>query len=206
MGSIEETKTTVQESEAKKEDRAIEVLRKYIDRECLPGLIAEFVIAELAATGGPLAEQIRSILRTCVGPYVDRVGWEDSVQEDSEVILEVHKLLDVWRRHGGQAQKKESAPDGPKEPADEPAISPAEHTQKIVREWLLDRDFASKLAVVLLGEYCLSDHKTADFAYGIIDRFKADVLAAVKSPEAVGPQEMLLVGVACEAMLSSELM
>ena len=83
---------------------------------------------------------------------------------------------------------------------------PIHPTAGIVKEWLLERDFATKLSFLLLHGYGLGDHNTEALFREIKERYEADILAAAQDPsERLSSKETLLLGIAAEMLLSSEL-
>ncbi|MFC1634994.1 hypothetical protein ACFL5Z_09140 [Planctomycetota bacterium] len=80
----------------------------------------------------------------------------------------------------------------------------AERIEKILREWLLEQPYSTKLAFVLLNGYRLADDLTQAVFYEISDNYKAEVIhAAEELPGTLVNIEFLLTGVAAD-MLHSE--
>jgi len=90
------------------------------------------------------------------------------------------------------------------EAAEEKSVHP---TEAIVKQWLLERDFATKLSFLLLHGYGLGDHNTEALFREVKEQYEAEILAAAENrPERLSSKETLLLGIAAEMLLSSSRM
>ena len=88
-------------------------------------------------------------------------------------------------------------------------LGPEDRTQAVVKQWLLERDYTTKLAVILCAEYMLADHGTEELAREIMSKYENDILAVAEDPEkqpnGISVKEIFLSGVVAEALLASQL-
>jgi len=86
---------------------------------------------------------------------------------------------------------------------------PVKRMETIVKQWLLERDFNTKLAVILCAEYMVADHGTEELASGIMQKYEEDILAVAEDPEkqlnGISVKEIFLSGVVAESLLTNQL-
>lgn len=92
-------------------------------------------------------------------------------------------------------------PKAPKAQSGKPH-DPGSQAEQIVKRWLLERDYTTKLAFVVLRGFSLMDHGTEQLANEVTDRYEAEVMAMAKKPErASSSDEVLMTGIACELQI-----
>ena len=80
----------------------------------------------------------------------------------------------------------------------------ADQVERILRQWLLDQPYSTKLAFVLLNGCRLADNRTQAVFREISEKYKAEVIdAAVELPSTLVNIEVFLTGIAAD-MLHSE--
>jgi len=88
-------------------------------------------------------------------------------------------------------------------------LGPEDRTQAVVKQWLLERDFTTRLAVILLAEYMVADHGTEELAGEIMSKYEDDILAVAKDlekhPDGISVKEIFLSGVVAESLLTNQL-
>ena len=75
----------------------LKFLDEYMSRETEASKLLAYVLLDLGTQGGTVAEKVRAVLRKHAATYIDTIGWEDQLKEDTEVIVDMHRLLDFWR-------------------------------------------------------------------------------------------------------------
>ena len=114
----------------------------------------------------------------------------------------------------GQAVETEIAeveelPVGEAPQAAEPKVKEpgtADRTETIVKQWLLERDYITKLAFVILDGYGMADHQTDSLYDEVTRQFESDILTAAENlPAGLSNKEILLSGIAAEVLLSERM-
>jgi len=83
----------------------------------------------------------------------------------------------------------------------------ADQVERILRQWLLDQPYSTKLAFVLLNGYRLADNRTQGVFREISEKYKAEVIdAAVELPSTLVNIEVFLTGIAADMLHSEERM
>ncbi len=86
--------------------------------------------------------------------------------------------------------------------------NPADWTEALVKQWLLERDYSTKLAAILLAEYMIADHGTEELARGVMSGYEDDILAVAENPDnqpnGISVKEIFLSGVVAESLLTNQ--
>jgi len=78
---------------------------------------------------------------------------------------------------------------------------PNDQTDEIVKQWLLSRDYTTKLAFIILWIHGFDDYGKKELSDEIIDSYMAEVEAATKNPpDKMSQEERILTGVAKELL------
>ncbi|TKJ37522.1 MAG: hypothetical protein CEE38_08485 [Planctomycetes bacterium B3_Pla] len=95
-----------QESETAQEniEAALQFLDVHLSRSTQEDKVAYFVFFDLASKPGVVADRIRDILYEYAKPYIGTIGWEEEAcrHDDPETILNMHRMLSLWRQLSGQ--------------------------------------------------------------------------------------------------------
>ena len=85
---------------------------------------------------------------------------------------------------------------------------PADRTEALVKQWLLERDFTTKLACILFSEYNVMDHKTGKLSDEVRKQYESAILAVAedteKSPNGISVKEIFLSGIVAESLLTNQ--
>lgn len=88
-------------------------------------------------------------------------------------------------------------------------LGPEDRTQAIVKRWLLERDYSTKLTAILLAEYLVADHGTEELAREVMSKYENDIIAIAEDPEkqpnGISVKEIFLSGVVAESLLTNQL-
>jgi len=75
----------------------------------------------------------------------------------------------------------------------------ADRAENLVKQWLLQQSYTTKLAFTILNIYFLDDHGTNDLANEIADKYTAEIMAMAEKPDnSLTDTEKFMTGVAAE--------
>ena len=115
------------------------------------------------------------------------------VCEHTAGICEVISLYSGKKKQGSEPEQEQ--------PTESDSESPGEVAEGMVKQWLLNRDYTTKLAFVILSHYYVGDHNTEELAREIDREFEAAVVAKANNPDGLSGDELVMTGVAVEALV-----
>jgi len=136
---------------------------------------------------------------------------EKELAQEHGVEPKTVRLIDAIVQHRlEQPQEAEPQSENGKPDSETPEavdeVSPEAETdvevsqsEKMLKKWLLDRDYKTKLACVIVSTLQINDHGTNDLADEIIGKYDDEILAtAANPPENISSDELLMTGVVVE--------
>lgn len=185
-----------------------------------------YVLLDLAQRNPALADAIKDILWEHAGFCFEDVRWHERAErlDSPEAIRDIQTVLNFWRQQTQPAEPEKEAqpqaealdeaqqlvaeamakqPTTPKKKySSNRTIEDAVPAEKVVVDWLLKQNYATKLACVIMHIWLFGDHNTDGITNDIISRFSDEILANVKNPpDSLSREEMAMSGVVAEAQV-----
>ena len=187
----EETNWTEQEKTLAKqyevEPKLVRLLAELIQNEKADNQVIDRTLQQIADRYDVEPEKVRFIGNLCVDLFQRILQGQAAAEAE---------ITEVEETPAAEAQA-------------EPKVKgsgPADRTEDIVKQWLLERDYITKLAFVVLDGYGMADHQTDSLYDEVTRQFENDILTAVENPPAgLSNKEILLSGIAAEVLLSERI-
>jgi len=125
-------------------------------------------------------------------------------------IDQINKILKSWPKErisflaeslkhppGVLQEAKEQA-----EPEESDSEDPGDVAESMVKQWLLNQDYTTKLAFTILYGYHIGDHGTEKLANEISSQYEAEIMAKAKNPDSsLSSTEAHMTGVVAELLV-----